>query len=105
LIWLISHQTAVLFSQHKQVTSNQPAVFLSQNKSASLFVWLVAGGWCWFVMREKYCWPVAGGWFVLREKYCWLVVNKPSEQGEHQPPAKQTCSSRSPVTFFVTATL
>jgi hypothetical protein len=33
------------------------------------------------------------------------VVNKPSEQGEHQPPAKQTCSSRSPVTFFVTATL
>jgi hypothetical protein len=56
-------------------------------------------------MREKYCWPVAGGWFVLREKYCWLVVNKPSEQGEHQPPAKQTCSSRSPVTFFVTATL
>jgi hypothetical protein len=47
----------------------------------SLFVWLVADGWCWFVLREKYCWLVAGGWFVLREKYCWLVADKPSEQG------------------------
>jgi hypothetical protein len=26
----------------------------------------VADGWCWFVLREKYCWLVAGGWFVLR---------------------------------------
>jgi hypothetical protein len=33
-----------------------------------------------FVLREKYCWLVAGGWFVLREKYCWLVADKPSEQ-------------------------
>jgi hypothetical protein len=40
----------------------------------------VADGWCWFVLREKYCWLVAGGWFVLREKYCWLVADKPSEQ-------------------------
>jgi hypothetical protein len=41
----------------------------------------VADGWCWFVLREKYCWLVAGGWFVLREKYCWLVADQPSEQG------------------------
>jgi hypothetical protein len=49
----------------------------------------VAEGWCWFVLREEYCWLVlagcwwlvAGGWFVLREKYCWLVADKPSEQG------------------------
>jgi hypothetical protein len=47
----------------------------------SLFGWLVTDGWCWFVLREKYCWRVAGGWFVLREKYCWLVANKPNEQG------------------------
>jgi hypothetical protein len=33
----------------------------------------VADGWCWFVLREEYCWLVAGGWFVLREKYCWLI--------------------------------
>jgi hypothetical protein len=47
----------------------------------SLFGWLVADGWCWFVLREEYCWLVAGGWFVLREKYCCLVADKPSEQG------------------------
>jgi hypothetical protein len=41
----------------------------------------VADDWCWFVLREKYCWLVAGGWFVLREKYCCLVADKPSEQG------------------------
>jgi hypothetical protein len=46
-----------------------------------LFVWLVVGGWCWFVLREKYCWLVGGGWFVLREKYYWLVADKPNEQG------------------------
>jgi hypothetical protein len=45
----------------------------------SLFGWLVADGWCWFVLREEYCWLVAGGWFVLREKYCCLVADKPSE--------------------------
>jgi hypothetical protein len=27
----------------------------------SLFGWLVADGWCWFVLREKYCWLVADG--------------------------------------------
>jgi hypothetical protein len=43
------------------------------------FVWLVAYGWCWFVLREKYCWLVADGWFVLREKYCWLVIDKPND--------------------------
>ena len=34
----------------------------------------VAGGWCWFVMREQYCW-LAGSWcwFSMREQYCWLV--------------------------------
>jgi hypothetical protein len=41
----------------------------------------VANGWCWFLLREEYCWLVAGGWFVVREKYCWLLADKPSEQG------------------------
>jgi hypothetical protein len=49
--------------------------------TACSFGWW-ADGWCWFVLREKYCWLVAGGWFVLREKYCWLVADKSSEQGE-----------------------
>jgi hypothetical protein len=46
----------------------------------SLLGWLVADDWCWFVLREEYCWLVAGGWFVVREKYCWLVADKPSEK-------------------------
>jgi hypothetical protein len=49
----------------------------------SLFVRLVADGWCWFVLREKYCWLVGDGWFILREKYCWLVADKSNEQGVH----------------------
>jgi hypothetical protein len=32
--WLISHQSAVVFSQHKPATSNQPIVLFSQNKPA-----------------------------------------------------------------------
>jgi hypothetical protein len=51
------------------------------HETISLFGWLVADGWCWFVLREEYCWLVAGDWFVMREKYCWLVVDKPNEQG------------------------
>jgi hypothetical protein len=42
----------------------------------------VADGRCWSVLREEYCWLVAGGWFIVREKYCWLVADKPSEQGD-----------------------
>jgi hypothetical protein len=34
----------------------------------------VADGGCWFVLREEYCWLVAGGWFIVREKYCWLLA-------------------------------
>jgi hypothetical protein len=52
-----------------------------QERIHSLFVWLVAGGWCWFVLRAKYCWLVADCWFVLKENYCWLVADEPNEQG------------------------
>jgi hypothetical protein len=31
-VWLISHQTAVFFSQNKPATSNQPAVLFFQSK-------------------------------------------------------------------------
>jgi hypothetical protein len=48
----------------------------------SMFGWLVADGWCWFVLREEYCCLVAGGWFVLREKYYWVVADKPTKQAE-----------------------
>jgi hypothetical protein len=32
--WLISHQLAVIFSQNKPATNNQPIVLFSQNKPA-----------------------------------------------------------------------
>jgi hypothetical protein len=35
----------------------------------SLFGWLVADGWCWFVLREEYCWLVAAGcWWLIRSE-------------------------------------
>jgi hypothetical protein len=58
-------------------------VHMQWTTTSSLFGWLVADGWCWFALREEYCWLVAGGWFVVREKYCWLVADKPSEQDGH----------------------
>jgi hypothetical protein len=34
-----------------------------------LFGWLVADGWCWFVLREEYCWLVAAGcWWLIRSE-------------------------------------
>jgi hypothetical protein len=70
-------------------------------RTKRLFGWLVADGWCWFVLREEYCWLVAGGWFDVREKYCWLVAYKPSEQAAsddgqrtNAPNTKQPCRGR-----------
>jgi hypothetical protein len=54
----------------------------------SLFGWLVADGWCWFVLREEYCWLVAGGWLVLREKYCWLVADNRANKLENMASPK-----------------
>jgi hypothetical protein len=53
----------VLKKEFEKEGSKDPRVW-------SLFVRLVANGWCWFVLREKYCWLVDDGWFVMREKYC-----------------------------------
>jgi hypothetical protein len=48
------------------LTNNKLHTKIGTNKkirSHSLFGWLVADGWCWFVLREEYCWLVAAG--------CW----------------------------------
>jgi hypothetical protein len=94
-MWLDSHETCfhytLVHTSYKTAYTSPVAVRLYEctaryhtfsifHVSHSLFGWLVADGWCWFVVREEYCWLVAGGWFVLREKYCWLVADKPSEQ-------------------------
>jgi hypothetical protein len=59
----------------------------------------MADGWCWFVLREKYCWLVGDGWFILRENYCWLVADKPNEQSfvwliSHHSPARTFLSKQ-----------
>jgi hypothetical protein len=37
--------------------------------------WLVADGWCWFVLREEYCWLVLAGcwWLVCSERKVLLA--------------------------------
>jgi hypothetical protein len=37
----------------------------------------MADGWCWFVLREEYCWLMLV--CSEREMYCWLVADKPNE--------------------------
>jgi hypothetical protein len=81
-----------IFSKHSPQQISHGSVSIT---TSSLFGWLVADGWCWFVLREEYCWLVAGGWFVLREKYCWLVADKPSEQAADSGPSLY--SSRRPM--------
>jgi hypothetical protein len=58
------------------IARQQASIQLRQNGVIVVFTTIFSylnDGWCWFVLREKYCWMVADGWFVLREKYCWLV--------------------------------
>jgi hypothetical protein len=68
---------------------------------SGLFVWLVADGWCWFVLREKYCWLVADGWFVLSKKYCWLVADKANEQAVRFPATVVVWTSLGPLPRWV----
>jgi hypothetical protein len=41
----------------------------------SLFGWLMADGWCWFVLREEYCWLVLADcwWLVCSERKVLLA--------------------------------
>jgi hypothetical protein len=56
----------------------------------------LAGGWCLFVLREKYFWLVAGGWFVLTEKYRWLI----SQANRTSPPLIGDIKTSSPSGVF-----
>jgi hypothetical protein len=66
-------------SERKVLPADYLWLFCSERKVP------LAGGWCWFVPREKYCRLITGGCFVLRGKYRWLVADKPSEQGTSSP--------------------
>jgi hypothetical protein len=43
-----------------------PDYFISLFQQRNSLFGLVADGWCWFALREEYCWLVAAG-------CCWLV--------------------------------
>ena len=44
------------------------ANLLRENSTAD---WLVAGGWCWFSMREQYCWLV--GWQAKQTDRIYVI--------------------------------
>jgi hypothetical protein len=46
-----------------------PGGKIMNSHRVGLFGWLVADGWCWFVLREEYCWLVAAGcWWLIRSE-------------------------------------
>jgi hypothetical protein len=62
---------AIVPGQSARAAGRHPA----HHHLSSLFGWLVADGWCWFVLREEYCWLVAAGcwWLVRSEKKVLLA--------------------------------
>jgi hypothetical protein len=56
---------------HPYVDEN--VMFICTDHICRLFGWLVADGWCWFVLREEYCWLVAAGcWWLIRSDGSWM---------------------------------
>jgi hypothetical protein len=56
---MIVFELTVIVSPH--IGSYRVSMNTNLHASCGLFGWLVADGWCWFVLREEYCWLVAGG--------------------------------------------
>jgi len=55
-----------------------------------LFGWLVAGGWCSFIVKEKYCWLASGLWLELvRFERKVLMVGWLTSQPNTDQPAEQ----------------
>jgi hypothetical protein len=77
---------------HKIISEDHRQSLTSLN-DFSLFVWLVAD-WCWFVLREKYCWLVAG---LLWEKSTagWWQISQANRLNQTENPASRTCRSKS----------
>jgi hypothetical protein len=48
---LLKPQNAYRLSPYRA----SPCLLLGSAPTFGMFVWLVADGWCWFVLREKYC--------------------------------------------------
>jgi hypothetical protein len=57
-----SFSVCFLKSKSTFIKKNDNATYVTSDarrKVRSLFGRLVADGWCWFVLREMYCWLVA----------------------------------------------
>jgi hypothetical protein len=51
------------------VCSSPVSIAIRFPLTSGLFGWLVADDWCWFVLREEYCWLVAAGcWWLVRSE-------------------------------------
>jgi hypothetical protein len=62
---------AALFLPHLRLFRSLPF-----DRELGLFGWLVADGWCWFVLREEYCWLVAAGcWWLIRSERKVLLAS------------------------------
>jgi hypothetical protein len=76
-VYAFVHRGRILYPLSKNIfhsiVTETKTLVTKYRQIISLFGWLVADGWCWFVLREDYCWLVAGGWFVVREKFYWLI--------------------------------
>jgi hypothetical protein len=72
---MVEYQDSCRDKGNRHVPILGPPLWLSTRIAAETRVTdeqLKTSGW-WLVLivlREKYCWLVAGAWFVLREKYC-----------------------------------
>ena len=64
------------FCCDKLVTESEHYSEISKHYALFCLLWLVAGGWCWFAVREKYHWLAADWcWFGVR-KSLLLVANR-----------------------------
>jgi hypothetical protein len=63
------------FGNYLKHMANKKIVSSMVWQICSLFGWLVADGWCWFVLREEYYWLVLAGcwWLVCSERKVLLA--------------------------------
>jgi hypothetical protein len=58
-----------IFSSHACLGPTYMGILsILKQRMISLFGWLVVDGWRWFVLREEYCWLVAGGRWPVRSE-------------------------------------
>jgi hypothetical protein len=71
----LSFSPSLLRTPPSVATLSRALLNQAPRTKTSLFGWLVADGWCWFVLREEYCWLVLAGcwWMVCSERKVLLA--------------------------------